>query len=44
MIYIVGEESKESFGTKKKKVSKEKDNPLHQLVVNIKRGINGITD
>ena len=38
---------KKSFGKKKKKKkkeSKEKDNPLHQLVVNIKRGINGITD
>ena len=31
MIYIVGEESKEKFRPKKKKkkVSKEKDNPLH---------------
>ena len=45
MIYGVGEESKEKFRQKKKKKeSKEKDNPLHQLVVNIKRGINGITD
>lgn len=43
MIYGVGEESKEKFRQKKKE-SKEKDNPLHQLVVNIKRGINGITD
>ena len=43
MIYGVGEESKEKFRQKKKE-SKEKDNLLHQLVVNIKRGINGITD
>ena len=34
---------KKSFG-KKKKESKEKDNSLHQLAVNIKRGINSITD
>jgi len=32
---------KKSFG---KNESKEKDNSLHQLAVNIKRGINGITD
>ena len=44
MIYGVGEESKEKFRQKKKKESKEKDNSLHQLAVNIKRGINSITD